>query len=70
MQLKQKNTGKNLGKKINLNNNYMNEEMYARFLKGFFRDAFAIANTDECIVKFDSKGDVISIIPYDKNKTH
>tara|TARA_R110000787_G_scaffold107045_2_gene214849 strand:+ start:1186 stop:1332 length:147 start_codon:yes stop_codon:yes gene_type:complete len=48
----------------------MNEEMYARFLKGFFRDAFAIANTDECIVKFDSKGDVISIIPYDKNKTH
>ena len=47
----------------------MIDEMYARFLKGFFRDTFALTNTDECIVKFDSKGDVISITPYDKNKT-
>tara|TARA_R110002167_G_scaffold223914_2_gene429293 strand:+ start:2892 stop:3095 length:204 start_codon:yes stop_codon:yes gene_type:complete len=44
----------------------LDENMYTRFLKGFFRDAFEMSNTNECIVKFDSSGEVISIISYDE----
>tara|TARA_R110000822_G_C15097923_1_gene471520 strand:+ start:448 stop:651 length:204 start_codon:yes stop_codon:yes gene_type:complete len=44
----------------------LDENMYTRFLKSFFRDAFEMSNTNECIVKFDSSGEVVSIIPYDE----
>ena len=50
----------------NLNFSQLDESMYTRFLKGFFRDAFEMSNTNECIIKFDSNGEVICLTPYDE----